>query len=297
METRKLSELKVNPLNPRGEVVHDIPLRELAASIKTQGVLQPVLITPSGTIVAGHRRVAAANLAGLSEVPVIVRELTETAQLQVMLVENIQRNDLTLLQTAKAYQQLTQRGLSIDLIANAIGVTKRSVSEHLMILKLPSELHTHFDTGVMGLRTAPLLLKLGPEEQLKIGLMAVEKGWGEIKISSAVHRLKNEKKGVNTMPAMLDRIFERVENGYYLLNEITTCGECGHSVFNLTEEELKAHLQKLIDAGRIEIRKQGGRKEFQAGAVPDMYVPTDTPTGEVDFSDHRRLAAGNEYAR
>jgi ParB-like partition proteins len=297
METRKLSELKANPLNPRGEVVHDVALRELAASIKSQGLLQPILITPDGTIVAGHRRVVAARLAGFIDVAVIVRDLNETAQLQVMLVENIQRNDLTILQTAKAYKELIQRGLSIELIAQVIGVTKRSVSEHLMIFKLPAEVREQIDKGAMGLRAIPALLELSPTEQIDMAQTAVEKGWGFIKIRSAIYRMRTPRPDVEIVPALLDRVYERIENGYFLLEEIMTCGECGHSIFSLTEEEVKKHLDKLIDMGRIEIRKQGGRKEFQRGDVPDMYVPCDMPTGEIDFSDDRRLAAGNEYAR
>lgn len=297
MEHRKLDSLSANPLNPRGEVVHDVALRELSASIKSQGVLQPVLITPTGTIVAGHRRVAAAKLAGLSDIPVIVRDLGEAAQLQVMLVENIQRNGLTLLQTAKAYKQLTERGLSVDLIARAIGVTKRSVSEHLMIFKLPGELHGYYDNGTLGLRTVPRLLELSSEDQIRIGHEAAQKGWGEIRVSSLVYRIKKLHERLPADPSLLDRVYERIENGYYLLEEIMTCGECGHAVFSLTEDELKSYLQKLIDMGRVEIRKQGGRKDFQKGDMPDMYVPSDTPLVDVDFTDRRRLAAGNEYAR
>lgn len=217
MEHRKLDSLKANPLNPRGEVVHDVALRELAASIKEQGVLQPVLITPDGLIIAGHRRVVAAKLAGLSEISVIVRSLTEAQQLQVMLVENIQRNDLTLLQTAKAYRQLTKRGLSAGLIAKAIGVTKRSVSEHLLIFSLPDALHVYYNTGRLGLRTVPRLLELSVQDQLRIGHEAAEKGWGEIKVSNAINRMKETKQSSGSNLSNLDHIYQRLENGCYTI--------------------------------------------------------------------------------
>ncbi len=93
-ETRPVNDLRPNPLNPRGEL-HVAGLDELADSIRAQGVLQPLLVTPGGVVVAGHRRLAAARLAGLSEVPVVVRDLDAVQQQEIMLVENLQRQDLS----------------------------------------------------------------------------------------------------------------------------------------------------------------------------------------------------------
>ncbi len=93
-ETWPLHSLQANPLNPRGEL-HAAGLEELADSIRAQGVLQPLLITPSGVVVAGHRRMAAARMAGMADVPVVIRELDASEQQEVMLVENLQRQDLS----------------------------------------------------------------------------------------------------------------------------------------------------------------------------------------------------------
>jgi len=93
-ETRPVNDLRPNPLNPRGEL-HVAGLDELADSIRAQGVLQPLLVTPGGVVVAGHRRLAAARMAGLSEVPVVVRDLDAVQQQEIMLVENLQRQDLS----------------------------------------------------------------------------------------------------------------------------------------------------------------------------------------------------------
>lgn len=285
METRNPSELRANPLNPRGEVVHDVSLRELAMSIKSQGVLQPVLITPDGLIVAGHRRVEAAKLADLSEVPVIVRALTETEQLQVMLVENVQRNDLTILQTAKAYKELTQRGLSVDLIAQAIGVTKRSVSEHLMTFKLPQAVCEHLKNGALGLRTVPILLEVDdPAVQIEITQTAVEKGWGHFKIKSAIYRLKNPKPPVEIIPALLDRILERIENGCFTPESINKCDECGSQLFpSLTLEEISQHVDELVRRGRCTLTPQGGKKENQRGSMNTLCMPVNHKPTEQTF--------------
>lgn len=178
METREISQLRVNPNNPRGEVVVDDSLRELAASIQSQGVLQPILITPDGTIVCGHRRVKACELAAVRTIPVVMRNLTEQQQLQVMLIENLQREDLTTLQTAKAYRILIDHGLSITQIAKATGFRSESISRHLDILQLHPDLHSHFDGDqCLSLGAIFYLLPLPPEEQLRVGNMARERGW------------------------------------------------------------------------------------------------------------------------
>ena len=93
-ETRPVNDLRMNPLNPRDEL-HTAGLDELAESIRAQGVLQPLLVTPGGVVVAGHRRLAAARLAGLTAVPVVVRDLNDVQQQEIMLVENLQRQDLS----------------------------------------------------------------------------------------------------------------------------------------------------------------------------------------------------------
>lgn len=194
MEHRELSQLKINPRNPRGEVVVDEALRELAASIEAQGVLQPILITPDGTIVAGHRRVKAAELAALRTIPVIVRELSELQQLQVMLIENLQREDLNTLQTAKTYQLLTEHGLSIREISKATGFSASSISKHIDILSLPAELHHCFDGEFsIPLGGVKYLLELKSDEQLRIGKLAAEKRWLISEIVGAVGQAKGDR--------------------------------------------------------------------------------------------------------
>jgi ParB family chromosome partitioning protein len=136
--TRLIAELHPNPDNPRGPV-DPATVAELAASIREKGILQPLLITPDGTVVAGHRRLAAAILAGLEEVPIIERAMGPSEQLEVMLIENIQREDLSPLQEARAYERLMQGGLVQAQIARRIGITTARVQSRLPILKLEPE--------------------------------------------------------------------------------------------------------------------------------------------------------------
>src|SRR5215468_12677192 len=114
--TRPIDSLSPNLLNPRGDV-DSSGLGELAASIGAQGVLQPLLVTPGGVVVAGHRRLAAARLAGLQEVPVVIRDLDPVQQQEIMLVENLQRRDLSAVEEARAYQRLLDAGHTLAQLA------------------------------------------------------------------------------------------------------------------------------------------------------------------------------------
>lgn len=197
MEERKLSELKSNPQNPRGLVVEDDALSELADSIRSHGVLQPILITPDNVVVAGHRRVVASGMAGRITIPVVVRAMSELEQVQIMLIENIQRENLSALQIAKTYTSLLKFGLSVRQIAKATGFGAASISSYLTILDLSDELHALFDAGALPLGCVHVLLELPADEQIAIGLRAAEQGWTVKRISSAV---KGTQSGIKQGP-------------------------------------------------------------------------------------------------
>src|SRR5262245_47778192 len=142
-----LATLDPHPNNPRGPV-DPATVEELASSIREKGILEPLIVVPVRNAgqawkieryltVAGHRRRVAAQLAGLAEVPAIVRDLGPAEQEEVMLVENLQREDLTLLQEAKAFRRLAdQYGLTGADVARRTGVEKTRVQQRLAILKL-----------------------------------------------------------------------------------------------------------------------------------------------------------------
>jgi len=138
-----LSALKPNPHQPRTEF-DQATLNELAESIRAKGVLQPVLVEADrdGTylIVAGERRVRAARLAGLQRIPVIVRQFSDQEKLEIALVENVQRADLTPIEEAQAYRKLMEIGtLSQEQIAQRVGKDRSTVANALRLLKLPPE--------------------------------------------------------------------------------------------------------------------------------------------------------------
>jgi ParB family chromosome partitioning protein len=156
---RKTDQLRQNPLNPRTSI-RDEEIVGLACSIREQGILQPLLVTPDGTIVAGHRRHAAALKVGLERVPVVERPMDEREQLECMLIENTQREDLTPLDEARAYRELVRRGATVADIARRIGATTQTVTTRLAILDCSEEVRELFARGELPVGAAPALARL-----------------------------------------------------------------------------------------------------------------------------------------
>jgi ParB family chromosome partitioning protein len=147
----ELSELRVSPYQPRKRL-DDAAIAELSASIADKGVLQPLLVRPvegGFEIVAGERRFRAAQRAGLSSVPVIVKDLDDRATLEVAIVENLQREDLTPVEEARAFKQLMDFGLNQEAVAEAVGKSRSSVANTLRLLGLPDKALAALDEGVI----------------------------------------------------------------------------------------------------------------------------------------------------
>ena len=142
------STLKIGEIEPnRGQPRHDFDetaLAELADSIREHGVLQPLLVRPMPNgkyqIVAGERRWRASRMAGLTELPVIIRDLDEAAAMEVALIENLQRSDLNPMEEAMGYQELMQQhGYTQEQVAKRVGKSRPAVANALRLLALPEE--------------------------------------------------------------------------------------------------------------------------------------------------------------
>ncbi len=137
-----VEDIAPNPHQPR-TVFDDDAIRELAASIKTSGVLQPVLVrraTEGYELVAGERRLRAARVAGLKTIPAVIRDVTDRDMIEMSLVENIQRENLNPIEEAKAYLSLsTSAGLTHDQISERVGKQRVSITNTLRLLTLPVE--------------------------------------------------------------------------------------------------------------------------------------------------------------
>ncbi|GGJ88551.1 ParB/RepB/Spo0J family partition protein [Deinococcus aquiradiocola] len=138
-------------------------LAELAQSIRDKGVLQPLLVRPRGDsfeIVAGERRWRAAGLAGLTELPVIIRDLSDREALEIAIVENLQREDLGPLEEARAYQTLMDQGLNQEAVAQAVGKGRSTVTNALRLLQLPDAALRALEAGDISAGHARAVLAL-----------------------------------------------------------------------------------------------------------------------------------------
>ena len=173
-----IDQIEPNPQQPRVKIDKDA-LEELAASIVEHGIIQPLIVSEdpaSGKyiLVAGERRWHAAQLAGLSMVPVIERTVTEQGQLEIALIENLQRTDLTPLEMAEAYRQLADNfSLTHEQIAERVGKSRTSVTNTLRLLNLPDQVRKSLAEGLITEGHARALLGLANNQAQRAALSAV----------------------------------------------------------------------------------------------------------------------------
>ncbi|GAA4006275.1 ParB/RepB/Spo0J family partition protein ParB [Deinococcus rubellus] len=161
-QSLKIEQIVQAAYQPRQVFVPE-SLAELAQSIRDKGVLQPLLVRPRGEhfeIVAGERRWRAAQLAGLSEVPVIIRDLADREALEIAIVENLQREDLGPLEEARAYQTLLDQGHNQEGVAKAVGKGRSTVANALRLLSLPPEALAALENGEISAGHARAVLAL-----------------------------------------------------------------------------------------------------------------------------------------
>ncbi|MBN2147055.1 MAG: ParB/RepB/Spo0J family partition protein [Anaerolineales bacterium] len=164
-----VASIQPNPRQPRAQI-DDIELAELAASIRENGVLQPIIVTIGEQanqyiLIAGERRWRASKLAGISTVPAIVRQASDLQRLELALVENIQRADLAPLEAAEAYRQLIEEfHLSHEEIATKVGKSRVAVTNTLRLLKLPAAVHQALSEGKISEGHARALLTLSTSQ-------------------------------------------------------------------------------------------------------------------------------------
>ena len=161
----KLSELRSNPYQPR-KIFDEKALEELANSIKEHGVFQPIIVKKSikgYEIIAGERRVKASLMAGLTEIPAIVRDFNDTQMMEIALLENLQRENLTAIEEANAYKKLQDTlGLTQEQLANRLGKSRSHVTNMLGLLNLPETIQSDINDKKITMGHARVLSKLSP---------------------------------------------------------------------------------------------------------------------------------------
>lgn len=200
--TLNISEIEPNRSQPRKEF-DEKALSELAESISKHGLLQPLLVRPltlgGYQIVAGERRYRACQMAGLKDIPVIIRELGDTETMELALIENLQREDLTPLEEAEGYNVLmTEHGFTQDEVAQSVGKSRPAVANALRLLKLPNSIAEYLKEGKISAGHARALLSLDNEkDMLELADLIVQKDLSVRqveKLCKAKPKIQNEQK-------------------------------------------------------------------------------------------------------
>ncbi len=206
-----------NPRQPRG-MIRPETLEELTASVREHGVLQPLIVTPGkGTgkyiLIAGERRLQAARLAGLASVPAIVRQATDQQRLELAIIENVQRSDLSPLEEAEAYRQLAEDfDLSHEEIAARVGKSRVAVTNTLRLLKLPDSVKNALIEGRISEGHARALLALTTAEAQSAALRTVlAQDLNVRKTEQLVRKLAGQRPAAKPKPATPPDIAELEE--------------------------------------------------------------------------------------
>ena len=198
----RLHQLPVDALSPGKyqprKTMDQAKLAELAESIKVQGVIQPIVVRDLGgkrfEIIAGERRWRASQLAGLSEIPVVIREVDDRTVVAMALIENIQREDLNPLEEAQALQRLIDEfDLTHAQAADAVGRSRAAVSNLLRLLEMPKDIRTLVETRALEMGHARALLTLAPPAAIALARQAADNGWSVREVEHRVQQLASGK--------------------------------------------------------------------------------------------------------
>ncbi|MCP4900361.1 MAG: ParB/RepB/Spo0J family partition protein [bacterium] len=255
-----VAKLVANPNQPRQHFDAEA-LAELSASLAEHGVLQPLLVSQDEAggymVIAGERRLRAARLAGLETVPVVIRErLQEGQELELALVENLQRRDLTPLEEARAYVQLREQfNLVQREIAARVGIDRSTVANALRLLKLPTDVQQMIESGELSAGHARSLLAFATdEERTKWAGRVVDSGMSvrelERIVSSSrdIAEKKNKKKSRPTVDPNMQSAAQRLSRRLGSSVDIRARGKGGQIIVSCaTQDELMRVFDVLME--------------------------------------------------
>lgn len=214
--TLPIDEIEPNRDQPRKQF-DDAALSELSASIAQHGVLQPLLVRPLAgggyQIVAGERRWRASRMAGLTEVPAVIREMDDREAAQLALIENLQREDLNPMEEAMGYRMLMEtHGLTQEETAKAVDKSRPAVANALRLLHLPEEVTTLVAAGTLSAGHARAILSFdSPEKQIEMARFAVEKSVSVRELEKLAKAAKKDPKKTPPTAFQRDSFYDEVE--------------------------------------------------------------------------------------
>jgi len=308
-----LKSVAPNPLNPR-KTFDAAKLAELAASIASKGVLQPILVRPhpragalanvNYELVAGERRWRAAEQAGLKVIPAIVRNLDDRTCREIMLIENVQRADLTALEEAENYHELTKLGLSIEELAKRIGKSPSTIRNALKLLDLPKPAQDALAAGRLPASIATLIARIPGKHTRELAaahILAGKDWWNDKapKIAAGAEplsfRAAKELIEENCMVELKAAPFDR--KALDLVPGVPSCDACPKRVGNLAKldpeayegaradvctdpdcyaEKVKAHSERLkaqAEAGGKKVLPKEEAEKIFSGASVSYFSP------------------------
>ena len=251
-----VGELDPNPDQPR-KTFNDETIAQLADSIREQGVLQPLLVVPTSDgryrIIAGERRYRACRAAGLDTIPCIVRELDVVRQMEIALIENLQREDLNPIEAARAMKALKdQYGYTQDKIADRVGKSRPAVANLLRLLDLPEQIAEMVRDGRLTAGHARVLAGLSdPEQQVRLARLAAEEGLSvrrmEQLAAAAREKKAPRKKKPAAMPAELGELQNKILQKTGLKSTLTGSINKGRIVLQYSTRDELERLNDVLD--------------------------------------------------
>ena len=259
--TLPINNLQPNPLQPRGKIMKE-GLDELISSVKQYGILEPLVVahTPAGyQIIAGERRWRAAQAAGLLEVPVIVRETTPRGMLEMAIVENVQRIDLSPLERAQAFQQLIRDfRFSISQIAEKVGKSTPYISNSIRLLGLPDAIKDGLAGGLITEGHARALAQVDDEKAMVECYKIILKESASVRRAEELSRkfkeISQQKPSTSSTRIIQSAYMEKVKSALEEVFSERTLIKLVRShrqtkvtfVFKGTPEQTDAELEKII---------------------------------------------------
>ena len=254
----RIGDLDPNPDQPRRTFNPDT-IRQLADSIHEQGVLQPLLVVPTAKgryrIVAGERRFRAGREAGLKTLPCIVRDLDVIQQMEIALIENLQREDLNPIEAAKGMETLMQQcGYTQEKLSQRLGKSRPAVANMLRLLSLPDEVTEMVRDELLSAGHARVLAGLNNkrEDQIRLAEQAVDEGMSVRQLEQAAAALKGKepkrvKRTPKPLPAELCELQDRIRETTGLKSTLTGTVRKGRIVLQYNSRNELEHLNDLLE--------------------------------------------------
>lgn len=249
----RINEIEPNREQPRKEF-DSAALSELADSISQHGVLQPLLLRPMPSggyrIVAGERRWRAARMAGLAEVPAVIREMTDAEEMLFALIENLQREDLTPLEEARGYRTLIEtQGFTQEEVSRTVGKSRPTVTNAMRLLNLPEDIQEMLEKGEITAGHARTLLSFKNEEDMRLGAQKARQG-ASVRELEALSKRLGEEKTASKRTAGRNRYYEETQLavGEYLGRKVKVAGTKKKGTLQIEfygEEDLRNLLTEL----------------------------------------------------